>query len=406
MKQTIEGLQVANKTVFVRVDFNVPMKDGVITDDTRIRSALPTINYLVEQGAKVILASHFGRPKGERKPEMSLAPCAKHLAELINKPVGYVEHLSALINKPIGFVDDCIGPKVEEAVKALQPGDILMLENLRYYNEETKNDPEFAKQLASLADVAINDAFGVSHRNAASVVGIADYIPMVAGFLLKKEIDALSAAVVHPKTPMAAIIGGAKVTDKISVISNLLPKVDVMIIGGGMANAFIKAQGCNIGSSLFEEGQEAIATDLVMEARVAGAKLLTPIDAVVADAFSNDANTKIVDVENIEDGWMILDIGPKTRELYVEALAPMKTIIWNGPMGVFEMENFAAGTNAVAKAVAESDAMTIVGGGDSVAAIEKSGLADKISHISTGGGASLEFLEGKILPGIAALSEA
>ena len=406
MKQTIEDLQVANKTVFVRVDFNVPMKDGVITDDTRIRSALPTINYLVEQGAKVILASHFGRPKGERKPEMSLAPCAKHLAELINKPVGYVEHLSALINKPVGFVDDCIGPKVEEAVKALQPGDILMLENLRYYNEETKNDPEFAKQLASLADVAINDAFGVSHRNAASVVGIADYIPMAAGFLLKKEIDALSAAVVHPKTPMAAIIGGAKVTDKISVISNLLPKVDVMIIGGGMANAFIKAQGCNIGSSLFEEGQEAIATDLVMEARVAGAKLLTPIDAVVADAFSNDANTKIVDVDQIEDGWMILDIGPKTRELYVEALAPMKTIIWNGPMGVFEMENFAAGTNAVAKAVAESDAMTIVGGGDSVAAIEKSGLADKISHISTGGGASLEFLEGKILPGIAALSEA
>ena len=406
MKQTIEGLQVANKTVFVRVDFNVPMKDGVITDDTRIRSALPTINYLVEQGAKVILASHFGRPKGERKPEMSLDPCAKHLSELINKPTGFVEHLSALINKPVGFVDDCIGPKVEEAVKALQPGDVLMLENLRYHNEETKNDPEFAKQLASLADVAINDAFGVSHRNAASVVGIADYIPMAAGFLLKKEIDALSAAVVHPKTPMAAIIGGAKVTDKISVISNLLPKVDVMIIGGGMANAFIKAQGCNIGSSLFEEGQEAIATDLVMEARVAGAKLLTPIDAVVADAFSNDANTKIVDVENIEDGWMVLDIGPKTRELYVEALAPMKTIIWNGPMGVFEMENFAAGTNAVAKAVAESDAMTIVGGGDSVAAIEKSGLADKISHISTGGGASLEFLEGKILPGIAALSEA
>ena len=392
MKQTIEGLQVANKTVFVRVDFNVPMKDGVITDDTRIRSALPTINYLVEQGAKVILASHFGRPKGERKPEMSLAPCAKHLSELINKPVA--------------FVDDCIGPKVEAAVKALQSGDVLMLENLRYHNEETKNDPQFAKQLASLADVAINDAFGVSHRNAASVVGIADYIPMAAGFLLKKEIDALSAAVVHPKTPMAAIIGGAKVTDKISVISNLLPKVDVMIIGGGMANAFIKAQGCNIGSSLFEEGQEAIATDLVMEARVAGAKLLTPIDAVVADAFSNDANTKIVDVDQIEDGWMVLDIGPKTRELYVEALVPMKTIIWNGPMGVFEMENFAAGTNAVAKAVAESDAMTIVGGGDSVAAIEKSGLADKISHISTGGGASLEFLEGKILPGIAALSEA
>ena len=392
MKLTILDMNVDNKRVFVRVDFNVPMKDGVITDDTRIRGALETIKYLIDHNAKVILASHFGRPKGERKPDMTLAPCAKRLSELINKPVA--------------FVDDCVGPKVEAAVEALQPGDVLMLENLRYHNEETKNDPEFAKQLASLADVAINDAFGVSHRNAASVVGIADYIPMGAGFLLKKEIDALSAAVVHPKTPMAAIIGGAKVTDKISVISNLLPKVDVMIIGGGMANAFIKAQGCNIGSSLYEDGQDAIATDLVMEARVAGARLLTPIDAVVADAFSNDANTKIVDVDNIEDGWMILDIGPKTRELYTEALSNMKTIIWNGPMGVFEMDKFAAGTNAVAKAVAESDAMTIVGGGDSVAAIEKSGLADKISHISTGGGASLELLEGKVLPGIAALTEA
>ena len=392
MKLTILDMNVDNKRVFVRVDFNVPMKDGVINDDTRIRGALDTIKYLIDHNAKVILASHFGRPKGERKPDMTLAPCAKLLSELINKPVA--------------FVDDCVGPKVEAAVEALQPGDVLMLENLRYHNEETKNDPEFAKQLASLADVVINDAFGVSHRNAASVVGIADYIPMGAGFLLKKEIDALSAAVVHPKTPMAAIIGGAKVTDKISVISNLLPKVDVMIIGGGMANAFIKAQGCNIGSSLYEDGQDAIATDLVMEARVAGARLLTPIDAVVADAFSNDANTKIVDVDNIEDGWMILDIDPKTRDLYTEALANMKTIIWNGPMGVFEMDKFAAGTNAVAKAVAESDAMTIVGGGDSVAAIEKSGLADKISHISTGGGASLELLEGKVLPGIAALTEA
>lgn len=392
MKLTILDMNVDNKRVFVRVDFNVPMKDGVITDDTRIRGALETIKYLIDHNAKVILASHFGRPKGENKPDMTLAPCARRLSEIINKSVA--------------FVDDCVGPKVAEAVEALQPGDVLMLENLRYHNEETKNDPAFAKQLASLADVAINDAFGVSHRNAASVVGIADYIPMGAGFLLKKEIDALSAAIVHPKTPMAAIIGGAKVTDKISVISNLLPKVDVMIIGGGMANAFIKAQGCNIGSSLYEDGQDAIATDLVMEARVAGARLLTPIDAVVADAFSNDANTKIVDVDNIEDGWMILDIGPKTRDLYTEALANMKTIIWNGPMGVFEMEKFAAGTNAVAKAVAESDAMTIVGGGDSVAAIEKSGLADKISHISTGGGASLELLEGKVLPGIAALTEA
>lgn len=392
MKQTILDMNVDNKRVFVRVDFNVPMKDGVITDDTRIRGALETIQYLVDHNAKVILASHFGRPKGERKADMTLAPCA--------------EHLSKLINKPVAFVDDCIGDTVTAAVEKLQGGDILMLENLRYHNEETKNDPDFAKALASLAEVAINDAFGVSHRNAASVVGIADYIPMGAGFLLKKEIEALGAAVNNPKKPVAAIIGGAKVTDKISVISNLLPKVDVMIIGGGMANAFIKAQGCNIGSSLFEPGQEQIATDLVMEARVAGTRLLTPIDAVVADAFSNDANTKIVDVEHIEDGWMVLDIGPKTRELYIDALAKMKTIIWNGPMGVFEMDSFAAGTNAVAEAVANADAMTIVGGGDSVAAIEKSGLADKISHISTGGGASLEFLEGKILPGIAALTEA
>ena len=392
MKQTILDMNIDNKRVFVRVDFNVPMKDGVITDDTRIRGALETIQYLVDHNAKVILASHFGRPKGERKADMTLAPCA--------------EHLSKLLNKPVAFVDDCIGDTVTAAVEKLQGGDILMLENLRYHNEETKNDPDFAKALASLAEVAINDAFGVSHRNAASVVGIADYIPMGAGFLLKKEIESLGAAVNHPKKPVAAIIGGAKVTDKISVISNLLRKVDVMIIGGGMANAFIKAQGCNIGSSLFEPGQEQIATDLVMEARVAGTRLLTPIDAVVADAFSNDANTKIVDVEHIEDGWMVLDIGPKTRELYIDALAKMKTIIWNGPMGVFEMDSFAAGTNAVAEAVANADAMTIVGGGDSVAAIEKSGLADKISHISTGGGASLEFLEGKILPGIAALTEA
>jgi len=392
MKQTIEGLQVANKTVFVRVDFNVPMKDGVITDDTRIRSALPTINYLIEKGAKVILASHFGRPKGERKPEMSLAPCAKHLSDLINKPVA--------------FVDDCIGPKVEEAVKALQSGDVLMLENLRYHNEETKNDPEFAKQLASLADVAINDAFGVSHRNAASVVGIADYIPMAAGFLLKKEIDALSAAIVHPKTPMAAIIGGAKVTDKISVISNLLPKVDVMIIGGGMANTFVAAQGHNVGTSLVEADKFELARELIARAKETNTNLLLPVDFVVADAFSETANHKVVDATAIEEGWMALDIGPKSRELFAEALAPMKMIVWNGPMGVFEMEVFAGGTNAVAKAVAEANATTIVGGGDSVAAIEKSGLSHKISHISTGGGASLEYLEGKVLPGIAALQEA
>lgn len=391
MKQTILDMNVDHKRVFVRVDFNVPMKDGIITDDTRIRGALETIKYLVDHNAKVILASHFGRPKGERKADMTLAPCAVHLSKLLNKEVA--------------FVDDCVGDQVKKAVETMNEGDIIMLENLRFHSGEEKNDPQFAKELASLADIAINDAFGVSHRNAASVVGIADYIPMGAGFLMKKEIEALSTAVNSPEKPVAAIIGGAKVTDKISVISNLLPKVNVMIIGGGMANAFIKAQGCNIGSSLFEAGQEQIATDLVMEARVAGTRLLTPIDVVVADAFSNEANTKIVDVEHIEDGWMVLDIGPKTRELYTDALKMMKTIIWNGPMGVFEMEAFAAGTNAVAEAIANADAMTIVGGGDSVAAIEKSGLAHKISHISTGGGASLELLEGKILPGIAALTE-
>jgi len=392
MKLSLANMNVANKTVFVRVDFNVPLKDGVITDDTRIRATLPTLRHLIDQGAKVVIASHLGRPKGERKPEFTLAPCAKRLSELLEQPVR--------------FVEDCIGKIPAQAVSEMKSGDVVVLENLRFYKEEEKNDPTFAKALADLAEVGVNDAFGVSHRAHASVEGITKYLPMGAGFLLEKEIRYVGGAVEHPEHPFAAIIGGAKVSDKIEVISNLLPKVEVLIIGGGMANAFIKAQGCNIGSSLFEEGQEVIATDLVMEARVAGAKLLTPIDAVVADAFSNDANTKIVDVDQIEDGWMILDIGPKTRELYVEALAPMKTIIWNGPMGVFEMENFAAGTNAVAKAVAESDAMTIVGGGDSVAAIEKSGLADKISHISTGGGASLEFLEGKILPGIAALSEA
>lgn len=391
MKLTIENMPVTGKTVFVRVDFNVPMKDGVITDDTRIRAAIPTIEHLVKEGAKIVLASHFGRPKGERKPDMTLAPCAVRLSELINRPVQ--------------FADDCIGDEVKAKVDALQPGDILLLENLRYHNEETKNDPVFAKELASLADMAINDAFGVSHRDAASVVGIADYIPMGAGFLLKKEIEALSQAIHHPKKPVAAIIGGAKVGDKISVISNLLPKVDVMIIGGGMANAFIAAQGCDVGKSLLEEGQQKIAEDLVMEARVAGTRLLTPIDCVVADAFSNDANTQVVDVEHVPSDWMILDIGPKTIEIYKEALAPMHTIIWNGPMGVFEMDTFAKGTDAVAHAVADADAFTIVGGGDSVAAIEKSGLADRISHISTGGGASLEFLEGKELPGIVSLTE-
>lgn len=391
MKLSLESMDVANKKVFVRVDFNVPMKDGQITNDKRIRAAIPTITYLLEKGAKIILASHMGRPKGEVKAELSLAPVA--------------ERLSQLLGKPVGFVAESIGPDVEAAVKDLQAGQVLLLENLRFHIGEEKNDPEFAKALASLADLAINDAFGVSHRAAASVDAIAGYTQLGAGLLLKKEIDALSKVVNHAEKPMAAIIGGAKVSDKISVISNLLPKVDVLIIGGGMANTFMAAQGHSVGKSLLEEDRIQTAKDLLGQAKEEGKRLLTPVDVVVAATFADDADHKVVDLDDIPDDWMVLDIGPKTQALYAEALKDMKTIVWNGPMGVFEMEHFAKGTNAVAKAVAEASAYTLVGGGDSVAAIEKSGLADKVSHISTGGGASLEFLEGKTLPGIASLTE-
>ena len=391
MKLSVDTMDVANKTVLVRVDFNVPMKDGVITNDKRIRAAIPTIEFLKDKGAKIVLASHMGRPKGEVKAELSLAPVAKALSDLLGQPVG--------------FVSDCIGPKVKEAVAALEVGQILLLENLRFHIGEEKNQADFAKELASLADVAVNDAFGVSHRAAASVSAIADYLPLGAGLLLKKEIDALGKAVNNPEKPMAAIIGGAKVSDKISVISNLLPKVDVLIIGGGMANTFMAAQGHSVGKSLLEEDRIQTAKDLMVEAEKVGTRLLTPVDVVVADAFANDANRKVVGLDEIPADWMVLDIGPKTQELFAEALEPMKTIVWNGPMGVFEMDNFAAGTNAVAKAVAEAKGTTIVGGGDSVAALAKSGLSDKVSHISTGGGASLELLEGKVLPGIASLTE-
>lgn len=391
MKLSLESMDVANKKVFVRVDFNVPMKDGQITNDKRIRAAIPTITYLLEKGAKIILASHMGRPKGAVKAELSLAPVA--------------ERLSQLLGKPVAFVAESIGPDVEAAVNDLQAGQVLLLENLRFHIGEEKNDPEFAKALASLADLAINDAFGVSHRAAASVDAIASYTQLGAGLLLKKEIDALSKVVNHAEKPMAAIIGGAKVSDKISVISNLLPKVDVLIIGGGMANTFMAAQGHSVGKSLLEEDRIQTAKDLLDQAKKEGKRLLTPVDVVVAAAFADDADHKVVDLDAIPDDWMVLDIGPKTQVLYAEALKDMKTIVWNGPMGVFEMEYFAKGTNAVAKAVAEASAYTLVGGGDSVAAIEKSGLADKVSHISTGGGASLEFLEGKTLPGIASLTE-
>lgn len=391
MKKTIEDINVLGKRVFVRVDFNVPLNDGQITDDTRIRATLPTINYLLSKGAKVILASHLGRPKGERKPEFTLAPVAKRLSELLNKPVK--------------MLDDCIGDAVEEAVNAMKDGDVVLLENLRYHKEETKNDSDFAKALASLADVAVNDAFAVSHRAHASVQGISDYIPMVAGYLLQKEIKFIGGAVSNPAKPFAAIIGGAKVSDKIEVISNLLPKVDVLIIGGGMANTFIAAQGYSMGTSLVETDKFELAKSLIKQAKEQGKSLLLPVDFVVAKAFDNNAERKVVSFDAVEDGWMALDIGPKSEEIFAKALADMKTIVWNGPMGVFEMPNFAHGTNAVAKAVASANGVTIVGGGDSVAAIHNSGLADSISHISTGGGASLSYLEGKVLPGIASLAE-
>lgn len=392
MKLSLANMNVVNKTVFVRVDFNVPLKDGVITDDTRIRATLPTLRHLIDQGAKVVIASHLGRPKGERKPEFTLAPCAKRLSELLEQPVR--------------FVEDCIGDIPAQAVSEMKSGDVVVLENLRFYKEEEKNDPTFAKALADLAEVGVNDAFGVSHRAHASVEGITKYLPMGAGFLLEKEIRYVGGAVEHPEHPFAAIIGGAKVSDKIEVISNLLPKVEVLIIGGGMANTFVAAQGYNVGISLVEADKFELARELIARAKETNTNLLLPVDFVVADAFSETANHKVVDATAIEDSWMALDIGPKSRQLFAEALVPMKMIVWNGPMGVFEMEAFAGGTNAVAKAVAEANATTIVGGGDSVAAIEKSGLSDKISHISTGGGASLEYLEGKVLPGIAALQEA
>ncbi len=392
MKLSLANMNVANKTVFVRVDFNVPLKDGVITDDTRIRATLPTLRHLIGEGAKVVIASHLGRPKGERKPEFTLAPCAKRLSELLEQPVR--------------FVEDCIGDIPAQAVSEMKSGDVIVLENLRFYKEEEKNDPTFAKALADLAEVGVNDAFGVSHRAHASVEGITKYLPMGAGFLLEKEIRYVGGAVEHPEHPFAAIIGGAKVSDKIEVISNLLPKVEVLIIGGGMANTFVAAQGHNVGTSLVEVDKFDLARELIARAKETNTNLLLPVDFVVADAFSETANHKVVDATAIEEGWMALDIGPKSRELFAEALAPMRMIAWNGPMGVFEMEAFAGGTNAVAKAVAEANATTIVGGGDSVAAIEKSGLSHKISHISTGGGASLEYLEGKVLPGIAALQEA
>lgn len=392
MKKIITDVDVDKKKVFVRADFNVPLdENGVITDDTRIQKTLPTIRYLLDHQAAVILASHLGRPKGKAVAKYSLKPVAARLSELLGIPVQ--------------MAPDCIGAETETMAGALQPGQVLLLENLRFHGEEEKNDPEFSRKLASLADVGINDAFGCCHRAHASVAGIAAFLPMAAGFLLEKEIRFIGGAVDHPAHPFAAIIGGAKVSDKIEVISNLLPKVDVMIIGGGMANTFLAAQGYGIGKSLVEADKIDLAKKLIAQAADEGKKLLLPVDVNVAETFSNDAAHKVVPADAVPEDWMILDIGTKSQELFARELEPMKLIVWNGPMGVFEMENFAKGTEAVARAVAHSQAVSIVGGGDSVSAVNKTGLANEISHISTGGGASLEYLEGKKLPGIESLSD-
>ncbi|MBC7233737.1 MAG: phosphoglycerate kinase [Chloroflexi bacterium] len=388
-KKTIRDIEVAGKRVLVRVDFNVPLdKAGQITDDTRIRAALPTIEYLRDKGAKVIVCSHLGRPKGKVAEEFRLTPVAKRLSELLGTPVQKT--------------DDCIGPEVEKAVAAMKPGDVLLLENLRFHAEEEANDPGFAKQLAALADVYVNDAFGAAHRAHASTEGVAHFLPAVAGFLMERELTFLGKALADPTRPFVAILGGAKVSDKIGVIENLLPKVDWLIVGGGMANTFLKALGYEVGASLVEEDKVELAKDLLQRA---GKKLMLPVDVVIADAFAADAQHQTVPVDKVLPGWRILDIGPQSVEAFNAVLKKAKTVVWNGPMGVFEFPAFAAGTVAIAKSLAETDATTIIGGGDSAAAVEQAGVANKMTHISTGGGASLEFLEGRVLPGVAALQD-
>ena len=391
-KKTVRDLDVAGKKVLVRVDFNVPLNDkGEITDDTRITASLPTIQYLLEQKAAVILMAHLGRPKGQVKPELSLAPVAKHLGKLLGKK--------------ILFAPDCVGEAAQAAASKLKPGHILLLENLRFHKEEEKNDMEFAEKLASLADLYVNDGFGVSHRAHASVEGVTHFLPAAAGFLLEKEIQYVGQAVTNPLHPFVAIIGGAKVSDKIGVISNLLDKVDTLLIGGGMANTFLAAQGYKMGKSLVEEDKLDLAKELLAKAKKNKVNMLLPTDLVMAAAFAPDSEHVTEKVKNLNQAYMALDIGAETSKAYAEALADAKMIVWNGHMGVFEMDAFCKGTEAVAKAVAKSRATSIVGGGDSVAAIEKLGLAKRITHISTGGGASLEYLEGKVLPGVAALDD-
>jgi 3-phosphoglycerate kinase len=386
-KKTIEDIDVAGKKVIVRVDFNVPLDaDRKITDDKRIVGALPTIKYLVDKGAKTILVSHLGRPKEGFEDKFSMKPTAVRLGELLGKEVIMAK--------------DVIGEDAKAKAAALKDGEVLMLENVRFHKEETKNNPDFAKELASMAEIYVNDAFGTAHRAHASTAGLADYLPAVCGFLIKKEIEFMGKALANPARPFVAILGGAKVSDKIAVIENLIDKVDTLIVGGGMAYTFFKAKGYNIGTSICEDDKVELAKSLMEKAAAKGVKLLLPEDNAIAKEFSNDSEKQIVASNQMPDGWMGMDIGPATIKLYSEAIKSAKTVVWNGPMGVFEFANFAIGTKEVAKALAESGSLSIVGGGDSAAAVEQLGYADKITHISTGGGASLEFLEGKILPGI------
>ncbi len=391
MKKTVKDIDVKNKKIICRCDFNVPMKDGKITDDFRIVSALPTIQYLLDNDAAIILCSHMGKPKGQPKPELSLAPVAERLSKLLKKKVVFA--------KSDVVVDD----SVKKAAMELKSGEVMLLENVRYRAEEEKNDPEFAKDLASLADVFVNDAFGTAHRAHASTAGIADYLPAVSGSLIEKELEFLGEALDNPKRPMVAILGGSKVSDKILVIENLIKKADTIIIGGGMAYTFLAANGYNVGSSLCERDKLDLAKKLQAKAKKKGVKFLLPVDSKIGDKFDPKCKTKIVDNDKILDGWMGMDIGPKTIELYTKEIKKAKTIMWNGPMGVFEFKAFAGGTKAIAMALAENKGITVIGGGDSAAAVSQFKLDDKMTHISTGGGASLEFLEGKILPGVSCL---
>ena len=394
-KKTIRDIQVAGKRVLVRVDFNVPLDaEGHITDDTRIKAAIPTIRYLLDQGAAVILMSHLGRPNGQVVESMRLTPVAQRLSELLGRPVQ--------------MAPDCVGPEVEALAKALQPGQVLLLENLRFHKEEEKNDPNFARQLASLGDIYVNDAFGTAHRAHASTEGITHYLPGVAGFLMEKEINFLGSALENPRRPFAAIIGGAKVSDKIAVLERLINMVDVLLIGGGMANTFLKAQGYEIGDSLFEEGKVDVARDLLTKAHQRDLKFLLPTDVVIADRFAADATSKVVAIDQVSRGWRIMDIGPETITAFSRALEGAQTIVWNGSLGVAEMPAFARGTVALIEILAErtkDGATTIIGGGDSAAVVDQVGAADQMTHVSTGGGASLELLEGRVLPGVAALQD-